>query len=80
MTNQEHYKIYREKICPTCDHYKDKEYKECSIRIKIDGQAGCVNYYCSNYRKGIKEKCIVQKCKSCNNYYKCFKEKKDAKR
>ena len=47
---------YKEKICPFCVHYNDKEYQECKIVVQIDGEANCVNYKCSDYcRKKVKD-------------------------
>lgn len=42
---------YKLMMCPSCRHYRDIEYQECKIVIRVDGQAGCVNYKCKEYCK-----------------------------
>ena len=54
MNDNEIIKKYEKEICPNCTHYKDREYKECSVVVAIDGQAKCVNCKCIDYlKKGI---------------------------
>lgn len=40
---------YKKEICPNCIHYKDKNYKECSIVVAIDGEVKCINCKCIEY-------------------------------
>ena len=49
MNDNEIIKKFEEEICPRCEHYKDKDYKECSVTIAIDGEAKCVNCKCISY-------------------------------
>lgn len=51
MNDKEIIKKFEEEICPRCEHYKDKNYKECSVTITIDGQANCINCKCIEYLK-----------------------------
>lgn len=51
MSDNEMIKKYGKEICPNCIHYKDKNYKECSVVVTIDGQAKCVNCNCIEYCK-----------------------------
>ena len=57
MNDNEIIKKYENEICPNCIHYKDKNYKECSVVITIDGQAKCVNCNCIEYCKKEVEQC-----------------------
>ncbi len=51
MNTNEIIKKYEREICPNCMHYKDKNYKECSVVVAIDGQAKYVNCNCIEYCK-----------------------------
>lgn len=51
MDTNEIIKKYEKEICPNCIHYKDREYKECSVVVAIDGQAKCVNCKCIEYNR-----------------------------
>ena len=51
MNDNEIIKKYENEICPNCIHYKDKDYKECSVVVTIDGQAKCVNCKCIEYNR-----------------------------
>lgn len=42
-------KKFEKEVCPCCTHYKDKNYKECSVVVTIDGQANCINCKCIEY-------------------------------
>lgn len=57
MSDNEIIKKYEKEICPNCIHYKDREYKECSVVVAIDGQAKCVNCKCIEYCKKEVEQC-----------------------
>ena len=46
---------YKEHICPSCEHYANKEYNDCNIMLDINHNAKCVNYKCLNFCKNIKE-------------------------
>lgn len=45
---------YKSMICPSCIHYKDINYQDCTITTRIDGNAGCINYKCKEYCKNKK--------------------------
>ncbi|MFR7544551.1 MAG: hypothetical protein ACLUWN_01185 [Clostridia bacterium] len=49
MDTNEIIKKYKKEICPNCIHYKDKNYKECSIVVAIDGEVKCINCKCIEY-------------------------------
>lgn len=53
MSGNEIIKKYEKEICPNCIHYKDKDYKECSVVVMINGQAKCVNCKCIEYDRNI---------------------------
>ena len=57
MSDNQIIKKYDIEICPNCIHYKDREYKECSVVVAIDGQAKCVNCKCIEYCKKEVEQC-----------------------
>ena len=61
MRTNEIIKEFEEKICPHCIHYDNKDYMECKIKIKIDGEADCINYKCDDYirRKRKNENNII---------------------
>ena len=44
MSTEEVIKEYKEKICPRCVHYVDKDYEGCNITMNIDHEANCINY------------------------------------
>lgn len=50
METKDLFKEYKENICTHCIHH-NTDYNECDIRIKIDGEAGCVNYSCKEYER-----------------------------
>lgn len=50
METKDLFKEYKENICIHCIHH-NTDYNDCDIRIKIDGEAGCVNYSCSEYER-----------------------------
>ena len=47
---------YKRQICPSCEHYVDKEYNDCTIMLDINHNAKCVNYKCLKFCKNMKEK------------------------
>lgn len=51
MNTNEIIKKYEKEICPNCIHYKDKNYKECSVTITIKGETKCVNCKCIEYNR-----------------------------
>lgn len=51
MKSNEIIKKFEEEICPRCEHYKDKNYKECSVTITIEGEAKCINCKCISYER-----------------------------
>ncbi len=55
MSTEEMINKYKEKICPVCVHYVDKDYQECNITVNIDNEANCINYKCSEFCKKAKE-------------------------
>ena len=54
MNIEELIKEYKEKICPRCVNYMNKEYQECNITIDINQEAKCVNYKCTKFCKKAK--------------------------
>ena len=57
MSTEEIINEYKEKICPRCVHYVDKDYPECHITLDINHEANCINYKCSEFcKKAKKEK------------------------
>ncbi len=46
---------YKRQICPSCEHYVDKEYNDCTIMLDINHNAKCVNYKCLKFCKNMKE-------------------------
>ena len=56
---------YKEVICPECNN-KYNTIDLCNITYTVDGTAKCVNY----------ERCMKNKCKTCNKEEECFKEVK----
>lgn len=57
MNDSEIIKKFEKEVCPYCEHYKDKNYKECSVVVTIDGQANCINCTCIEYCKEEVERC-----------------------
>ena len=55
MKSNEIIKKFEEEICPRCEHYKDKNYKECSVTITIEGEAKCINCKCISYERVNRE-------------------------
>jgi hypothetical protein len=51
MNTNDIVKKFEKEVCPYCIHYRDKDYKECSVVVQIDGQAKCVNCNCIEYCK-----------------------------
>ena len=51
MSTEEIIREYKEKICPRCEHYNNKEYEECNIRINVNQEAACINYKCLDFCK-----------------------------
>ena len=61
--NETIYETYRRTICKECENRKnDKDL--CKITRTNDNKAVCFNY----------EKCMKNKCKTCKDSEKCFKE------
>ena len=61
MSTEEMINKYKEKICPNCVHYVDKDYQECNITVNIDNEANCINYKCSEFCKKAKRKGLSNK-------------------
>ena len=49
-------KEYKEKICPGCAYYKNKDYQDCNITMNINYEANCKNYKCKEFCKKSKKK------------------------
>ena len=52
---------YKEEICSKC---KNENIDLCKITRRVDNTVKCDNY----------ERCLTNKCKTCSNNNKCFKE------
>ena len=55
MKSNEIINKFEKEICLRCERYKEKDYKECSVTITIDGEVKCVNCKCSSYERVNKE-------------------------
>ena len=55
MNTNELIKEYKDKICPNCVHYVDKDYDECNITLDINNEAKCINYKCLEFCKKERE-------------------------
>lgn len=59
------FEYYAEKLCVSCNNrYNDRDL--CKITKRIDNTVKCDNY----------ERCMANKCKTCNKEEECFNEKR----
>lgn len=59
------FEYYAEKSCVTCNNrYNDRDL--CKITKRLDNTVKCDNY----------ERCMTNKCKTCNKEEECFNEKR----